>query len=135
MKLNKINLRHVEFMPKQLEPGILYVSTKYGTAAHLCACGCGEKIRTPLGETEWSFSEKATGPSLWPSVGNWQKPCQSHYVVDGGEIIWCGQWTPEQIMAGRRKEEARRVAYLEQKYAQDSLFKRFLRWLKSIFAS
>jgi hypothetical protein len=135
MKLNNINLRYVEFMPKHLEPGILYVSTKYGAVAHLCACGCGEKIRTPLGETEWSFSEKASGPSLWPSVGNWQKPCQSHYVIDGGEIIWCGQWTPEQIMAGRRKEEALRVAYLEQKYGQDSLFKRFLRWLKSIFAS
>jgi len=38
-------------------------------------------------------------------------------------------------MAGRRKEEARRVAYLEQKYAKDPLFTRFLRWLKSIFAS
>lgn len=135
MKLSNINLRHVEFMPKQLEPGILYVSAKYGTAAHLCACGCGEKIRTPLGDAEWCLSEKATGPSLWPSVGNWQKPCQSHYVIDGGEIIWCGQWTPEQIMAGRRKEEARRVAYLEQKYARDSLYKRFLRWLKSLFAA
>jgi Family of unknown function (DUF6527) len=49
------------YMPKQLEPGILYVSEKYGTAAHHCAYGCGAKIRTPLGPTEWSVKEAVSG--------------------------------------------------------------------------
>jgi hypothetical protein len=31
----KFDLCHVEFMPKVLQPNVLYVSEKYGTAAHL----------------------------------------------------------------------------------------------------
>lgn len=131
MKLKKISRQDVEFMPKQLEPGILYVSEKYGTAAHLCACGCGAKIRTPLGPTEWAIKRGSTGPSLWPSVGNWQQACQSHYIIDNGKIIWCGSWTPDQIAAGRSTEEARRRAYYEAMYAKESTWKRFWRWLKS----
>lgn len=129
MKLEQITLRRVEYMPKQLEPGVLYVSEKFGAVAHLCACGCGAKIRTPLGPTEWKFSETAKGPSLWPSVGNWQQACKSHYIIDGGEIVWCGTWTPEQILAGRRAEEARRKAHYEAMYGKGGWFKRFWKWL------
>ncbi len=132
-KLSRIALQRVEYMPKQLEPGILYVSEKFGAVAHLCACGCGEKIRTPLGPTEWAFTESAAGPSLWPSVGNWQKACQSHYIIDGGEIIWCGRWTPEQIMAGRLAEKSRRKAYYDAKYGKRGLLSRLWDWLKSLF--
>lgn len=132
MKINTITLQHVEFMPKQLEPGILYVSEKYGTAAHLCACGCGAKIRTPLGPTEWAVKEKQGRPSLWPSVGNWQQACQSHYIIDDGEILWCEKWTPEQILAGRQMEEERRRAYYDAMYAPRGFWGRFWRWLKSI---
>jgi hypothetical protein len=133
MKLEHITLQRVEFMPKQLEPGILYVSEKFGAMAHLCACGCGAKIRTPLGPTEWSLKETAGGPSLWPSVGNWQQACKSHYIIDGGDIIWCGTWTPEQIMAGRRAEEARRKAHYDAMYANDGWLFRFWKWLKGLF--
>jgi hypothetical protein len=132
MKLETISSRHVEFMPKQLEPGILYVSEKYGTAAHLCACGCGAKIRTPLGSTEWAATETMEGPSLWPSVGNWQQECQSHYVIRAGKIIWCGKWTPEEILAGRQAEEARRKDYYDAMYGpQPGLLARIWRWIKS----
>ena len=59
-------------MPQDLRPGVLYVSEEFGAAAHLCACGCGEKVSTPLGPTEWSLEETGGGPTLRPSVGNWQ---------------------------------------------------------------
>lgn len=134
MKLEHITLQRVDYMPKQLEPGILYVSEKYGAVAHLCACGCGAKIRTPLGPTEWKFKETATGPSLWPSVGNWQQACKSHYVIDGGEIVWCGSWTPEQILAGRRAEEARRKAHYDAMYAKDGWLVHFWKWFKGLFS-
>lgn len=107
----KMMLRRVHFMPKNLEPGVLYVSEEFDVAAHLCACGCGEKIRTPLGPTEWEFRETSAGPSLSPSVGNWQKPCKSHYWIRSGQVIWSDSWSEKQILAGRRAEERRRERY------------------------
>ena len=98
----KIELQRVHYMPKELKPGVLYVSEEFGAAAHLCACGCGSKIRTPLGPTEWALEETDSGPTLRPSVGNWQQACQSHYWIYRGEIVWSVKWTPEQIAAGRR---------------------------------
>jgi len=107
----RISLQPVEHMPSELAPGVLYVSQEYATAAHLCPCGCGAKVRTPLGPTEWSLTVTGRGPTLYPSIGNWQRPCQSHYWIREGEIVWAPQWTPEQIAAGRDREEQRRRAY------------------------
>ena len=101
----------VHFMPKDLRPGVLYVSEEFGIAIHLCACGCGSKIRTALGSTEFSVQDTPDGPSLFPSVGNWQRACQSHYWITRGEVIWGEKWTPGQIAAGRAREEERRRAY------------------------
>src|SRR5438046_3132314 len=109
----KFKLQHVHYMPTELTPGVLYVSEEFGIAIHLCACGCGSKIKTPLGPTEWSVEQTKSGPSLRPSVGNWQETCQSHYWITRGEIRWADKWTPEQIAAGRRSEEERRRAYCD----------------------
>lgn len=106
-------------MPKQLESGVLYVAEEFGAAAHLCACGCGEKVRTPLAPTEWSIDLSPDGrPSLSPSVGNWQKPCQSHYWIQRGEVIWDRKWTPEEIADGRQREEERRQSYYDALYRE-----------------
>lgn len=132
----KFILQRVHYMPKVLEPGILYVSEAFGTAAHLCACGCGEKIRTPLGPTEWSVSETEGGPSLFPSVGNWQKACRSHYWIERGEIIWARTWSRDEIETGRRLEEARRERYYDDHYGRslvDRLWLRIWRRFKSLF--
>jgi len=132
----RIRLERVHYMPKELEPGVLYVSEEFDAAAHLCACGCGAKIRTPLGPTEWSFEETPRGPTLRPSVGNWQQCCQSHYWMGQGEVRWAEKWSPEQIEAGRRAEQVRRLAYYETLDRQRSgLWQRFWRWLKDIFTS
>lgn len=104
-------LQQVRYMPKELQAGVLYVSEEFHTAAHLCACGCGAKIRTPLGPTEWSVDEAPQGPTLWPSVGNWQQGCRSHYWFRNGEVEWGEAWSPAQIAAGRADEEQRRRAY------------------------
>ena len=88
--MNTIKLERVQYIPKQLSPGILYVTERYSVAAHLCACGCGNKVVTPLGPVEWSLSENGDLPSLWPSIGNWQLPCRSHYIISHGQINWAG---------------------------------------------
>lgn len=133
-RISRFEVEHVHFMPKELRPGVLYVSQEFSTAAHLCACGCGSKVRTPLGPTAWSVEETRKGPTLDPSVGNWQKPCRSHYWIIRGEVIWAGEWTPEQIAAGRRGEEERRLAYFEAiRRQRGGILRRFWRWLKSLF--
>lgn len=60
----QFEMRRVRYMPKELRPGILYVSEEFDIAMHLCACGCGSKIKTPLGVTEWSAEDTKTGPTL-----------------------------------------------------------------------
>jgi hypothetical protein len=109
--ISKIRLLRVSYLPKELESGILYVSKKYGVAGHLCPCGCGNKIITPIGSTEWHLIERKGKPTLYPSIGNWQLSCKSHYWIHNGEIEWSYEWSEEQINAGRKAEEMRRKLY------------------------
>ena len=133
-KIATIRLDRVHYMPKILEPGVLYFSEEFDSALHLCACGCGAKISTPIGAVEWTIEESDNGPTLFPSIGNWQQPCNSHYWIRDGQIIWSHQWTHEQIAAGRRMEESRRSVYYdsnEEKPAGALL--RLWRWFTNFF--
>lgn len=112
MKTKTMCLELVELMPAKLEPGVLYVSRKYQTAAHLCACGCGEKIRTQLGPRGWRLTNQIVGPSLYPSVGNWQKPCRSHYFIKGGRIVWAAPMSEADVLRGRKEEFRRRDDFI-----------------------
>lgn len=128
-----MRLQRTEQIPQILEPGTLYVSEKFEFTAHLCACGCGSKIRIPLGPTEWEFMDTKGGPTLFPSVGNWQQKCQSHYWITKGEIRWAPKWSPQEIAEGRRREEERREAYYEELYREPKgLVGRFWDWLKGV---
>lgn len=130
--MEKIDLLKVHYLPKELEEGILYVSGEFGVAGHLCPCGCRNKIITPLDTTEWSFKEVNNKPSLFPSIGNWQLPCKSHYWITDGEIEWSYQWSKEQIIEGREAEEEKRRSHydnLENNHKKQSLFKRFINFI------
>jgi len=111
--INKIKLLEVNYLPTELEPGILYVSKKYGVAGHLCPCGCGNKIILPLGSTEWHLTIRKGKPTLYPSLGNWQLSCKSHYWIINGEIEWSYQWSEEQIKIGWESEDLRRKFYFD----------------------
>lgn len=124
-------LQKVQYMPTELEPGVLYVAKAFGATAHLCACGCGTIVRTPL--NRWSLTESKAGPSLYPSIGNWQEACRSHYLIVRGRVRWADTWTPEQVAAGRQSEEQRLRAYydaLDRK--RSSIIRSFWRWLKGL---
>jgi len=129
-----IKLQRVHKMPPTLQPGILYVSEEYEIAMHICPCGCGWKVSTPLGPAEWKFNEGRRGPSLFPSIGNWQKPCQSHYWIKNGEIIWAPKWTQEEILEGRRREQEQSAAYFEaREWGRKSLMGKLWGWLTTPF--
>ncbi|SOC89899.1 hypothetical protein SAMN05421890_4887 [Ensifer adhaerens] len=129
--MKTFSLQKSTYVPKELSDGVLYVSLEYKVAVHRCACGCGSKVTTPLGPTEWSFSEHNGRPTLSPSVGNWQLPCRSHYIIRNGNIHWENQWTDEQVLAGRQREQLRREAYYSQLNPQGGFWaavRRFYRW-------
>jgi hypothetical protein len=123
-----IILQHMKYMPKELSQGILYVSREYAVAGHVCACGCGAKVITPLGPAEWTYFERNGRPTLRPSIGNWQLPCQSHYFITDGQIEFAGLWSDAQIAAGRHAEEQRRQDY----YQSTRRERGFLHWLWSL---
>ncbi|MCR4308012.1 MAG: DUF6527 family protein [Candidatus Berkelbacteria bacterium] len=113
MKQSKFTLEVVEFIPEQLDDGILYVSKKYSTAVHACACGCGEEVVTPLNPTDWIFKSEKAGPSLHPSVGNWSYKCQSHYFIRRGKVVWAGRWTSDQITKERARDLSSKYHHFE----------------------
>lgn len=97
MRLNEVTPIYVENIPeeKDLEEGKLYIATEHGTAIHLCCCGCGNQVVTPLSEGDWQLTDKyevldAEGGlvTLRPSIGNYQFPCKSHYLVTDNKIQW-----------------------------------------------
>lgn len=124
-----IALRRVEYVPRILEQGILYVSEEFAVAAHLCACGCGNKVVTPLGPAEWTLSVRNGVPTLHPSIGNWQLPCRSHYLVVDGHIRWARQWSDAEIVAGRQSEEQRRQAYYATLEQERRIWVRIWKWI------
>ena len=107
----KLKHRFVARIPRTLEQGVLYISMEYTTAAHSCACGCGEEVMTPFSPTDWKMTFDGETVSLWPSVGNWQLPCRSHYVIDNGQIIRAGTWTQRQIAAEQARDKAAKARY------------------------
>lgn len=89
MKIEKFEVKSVGRIPHYLEEGILYVCLECKVAVHLCACGCGEKTVTPLGENGWELHYTDAGVSLSPSIGNFSIPCKSHYFISDNKVVWC----------------------------------------------
>jgi hypothetical protein len=101
----------VHFIPEQLDDGVVYVTLEYATAVHRCCCGCGSQVVTPLAPDEWKLIFDGETISFDPSIGNWSFPCQSHYWVRRNKVVWAGQWTKEQIGAGRARDQALKEGY------------------------
>lgn len=103
--------RFVEFIPEVLDEGVLYVSIAYKTALHKCACGCGREVVTPLSPTFWRMTFDGETISLFPSIGNWNFPCHSHYWIERNRVHWAPTWTNEEIAEARRNDEEIRARY------------------------
>lgn len=113
MQSDRLEPRFVEAIPEELEHGFLYVSIRFRTAHHLCACGCGSRVVTPIKPAKYSLTFDGETVSLWPSVGNWQKPCKSHYVIRDSRVVWYSAWTDRQIARGRARDGADLREYYE----------------------
>lgn len=128
-RVERIRAEFVEFIPAVLLPGVLYVSKKYRTASHLCCCGCGSKVVTPLKPGGWRCTVRRGGVTLYPSVGSWNLPCQSHYWIRDGRVAWAPKWSKAEIEVARRTDQQAREAHFD-KHAEGSFWTRCLRWLR-----
>jgi len=95
----------VDAIPAKIESGKLYISMEFATAVHSCACGCGMEVVTPFSPTDWNLTFDGVSVSLAPSIGNWSFPCRSHYWVRRNQIQWAGDWSDEEIAAGRASDK------------------------------
>lgn len=93
-KLDSLEVRQVETI-KDLEHGVLYVSKKFETCIHLCACGCGEKTVIPLvkslsDDRGWVMTGTDELVTLRPSILNKAPFCpnNAHYHVTENRIEW-----------------------------------------------
>lgn len=113
-KTQTINHEFVQYIPNELQDGVVYISISYGTVVHKCFCGCGSEVVTPLSPNDWSLTYDGMSISLSPSIGNWSYPCQSHYWIEDGKVKWAGQWSRDRIETGRRKDRQRQKSYYHQ---------------------
>ncbi|MDR3714754.1 MAG: DUF6527 family protein [Puia sp.] len=98
-------------MPDALENGMLYISMEYATTIHLCPCGCGNQVITPLSPTDWNLSYDGETVTLYPSIGNWNFPCRSHYWIRKSKIVRAPGWSDSKVNEGRKKDKKKKRAF------------------------
>lgn len=113
MKRTTITPVFVDFIPEELDEGVVYISEFYRTIAHRCCCGCGQEVVTPLSPVDWQLEKEGKLITIRPSIGNWNYPCQSHYLITRNKVEWAGKMTARQIQRVQerdRKDKERYVA-------------------------
>ncbi len=127
-----LNVRHeyVEYIPERLGPEVLYISKRFRTASHLCCCGCGLKVITPLNPAKWSLADHGASVSLSPSVGNWGYPCRSHYLIIRNQVRWAGQLNQRQIAAVLQRDRIDVERYATRKSLITQLADALKHWFK-----
>jgi len=103
VRTNRLQPLFVADIPDVLEEGVVYLALAYDAMVHLCACGCGREVSTPIGPTDWKISWNGEALSVWPSVGNGALSCRSHYIIDAGRVRWCPNMTDQDIADERRR--------------------------------
>jgi predicted transcriptional regulator len=78
-----IEIKEGEYIPNEMEYGILYYSKEYKGLGHLCCCGCGQKTYIPIKEGEWSVYPNNGKVTVTPSLQQ-LNGCKSHYIITDG---------------------------------------------------
>ena len=120
LRHTKLEHRFVLYIPEQLERGVLYISMEYATAAHACCCGCGLQVITPFTPTDWKMTFDGETVSLWPSIGNWNFACRSHYIIRNSRIIGAEPWKDERINRGRIRDKQEKEEFYGKPEETDS---------------
>jgi Family of unknown function (DUF6527) len=112
VNLAEVKPRFVPIIPEQLAEGVLYVCEPHRIAIHRCCCGCGEEVVTPLSPAEWQIKRNGSSVSLYPSIGNWNFRCQSHYWIRRNRVVWAAALSPERIAIVQAHDRVAKVVHI-----------------------
>lgn len=128
----------VDTIPETVEEGRLYISQRFKTALHRCCCGCGREVVTPLNPAKWKLTMDTGRATLFPSIGNWSFPCQSHYWIERNRVRWSAAMPAWRVAQVRRVDAKAAEALHRQPVAartppesEASWWGRLARWIKS----
>ncbi|WP_243350075.1 DUF6527 family protein [Parabacteroides sp. FAFU027] len=109
-----VQYKFVDTIPDVLEEGVLYISILYCTAIHKCVCGCGNEVVTPLAPEGWKLIFDGKSVSLYPSIGNWNFECKSHYYITNSEVRIARSWdaminqSPQKSVVKKKRSKKKR---------------------------
>ena len=107
--------KFINYIPSVIDDNTIYISIEYATAVHKCACGCEKEVVTPLSPTDWRFTYNGETISLYPSIGNWNFNCKSHYWIKKSKILWADSWDEETITLNRIGDKHNKIEYYKHK--------------------
>ncbi|ESX29343.1 MULTISPECIES: DUF6527 family protein [Mesorhizobium] len=104
-RTDALDLVPCERFPDEVTPGKFYYSDEFRSSVHLCACGCGSRVVLPIKPAGWQLMQNARSFTISPSVGNRELACRSHYLIEGGRIIWLPPMSDREVQASRARDE------------------------------
>lgn len=120
MRVNTVTPTFVDIIPAHLDPGKLYITIEYNAVLHLCCCGCGRKVSTPLSPAQWQITYDGQTVSLYPSVESDGFPCQSHYVIRNNRVNWVEQLPKETARTRRLADHHAVESYIKERTSESS---------------
>lgn len=125
-------MRHkfVEYIPSEIEEGVLYISIEYDVAKHKCPCGCGAEIVTTLSPARWKLIYDGETVSLSPSIGNWNHKCKSHYFIKNDKVIWASEFTDLQIEKVVKRDKIELDNHINETFSSNKTG--IINWVKRI---
>ncbi|WP_394706122.1 DUF6527 family protein [uncultured Cohaesibacter sp.] len=91
-----------------MEQGVVYHSEEFEIAGLLCACGCGHRITLIVPDSHRVFDDGGYA-TIHPSVGVFDAPCKSHYVIRAGNVQWLPAFSGSQATRIMQAQIARHV--------------------------
>lgn len=115
--------KFVDLLTEDIEDGIIYISMRYNTAIHKCACGCGNEVVTPISPNDWKLFYDGKSITLTPSIGNWNFECRSHYWIRNSQVCYVENWSQSKIKKERNiQRKATLLNHKKNKVHSQNLF-------------
>ena len=105
----KYRYQLVDRIPVQMKEGVVYHTQEFELAGLLCACGCGHRI-TLLVPDSHEVRDDGGYATIRPSIGVFDAPCKSHYVISAGDVQWFPAFTGARAAEIMHSQIARHVA-------------------------